>query len=82
MGGAWLALSTRNVHVQLLRRWTGEALPPVSHRDALSFPETTTSMHSLNGIPNNMFQTNLLSLLPLGTHFKCWPLKTDHFAGL
>lgn len=54
-------------------------LSPVSHRDVLSSPEMTISMHSLNGISNNMFQTNLLSVLPLRTHFKCWSLKTRHF---
>lgn len=44
-------------------------------RDALSFPEMT-SLGSLNGIPNNMLQTNLFSLLPLRALFKCWSLKT------
>ena len=80
LGWGWAGLSTRNVHVRWLKRQVKGVLPPVSRRDVLSSPEMTISMHSLNRIPNNMFQTNLVSLLPLGTHFKCWSFKNKPFS--
>lgn len=59
-----------------------EHTPPWFQPRPAFIPTNEASPRSRNGLPNNILHTNPLSHLPLGTHFKCWPLKTGHFTGL